>query len=604
MILQTILDRPEASSWHRQLLPKAYFKSLSPEQVQSFLAAFASAIESRSKSKAHSDAHSDAQSEEPPAKFVKISTIKALAQLMQSADFISQRESVKILRSLFQKVTHIDVRCAILDVFLEILGDTSSQHEDIIEVLQDAILVAGSFDERTGPISDEQWLDLYQDGKLPEINADIYDSQTPVLEKLMDLGSDSQALMDRIVVPIIKLSIQNQRRWMEAFLQHIKAELPDITIEVFPPMTIQPHLLWSMIHHNRATLPATIDGISLLDCYSTYILNGMSSPPAVKSVARHILANHTLRNSNAGKYVLAVYNRAVTVQVQEICGLITSLPKDHRKPNGTTRSGLQTLILDAAELLLQHSEDTFEAWDVLIQNFAPPVTRTLSAREAWMTYIRPLLEQIVDLVNELRTTDLLAAPDRQPPVLPSMFLQHLWLLHHRGAIIPCDDILRVLVDIADHPACHIEFAILKAEVLRVEAGLKLGLALGIDGVCNAAEEEGRLHARVGMMAVDLVEALIRAAPKTEGSEGLRAMVGRWCRSEDEEVRMRGVGLRRFLGVKEEGEGREDGWSRDGGGWGTMRGMRVSGGRASMRGRGVRGPLRGIIRAMRGRAGSA
>jgi len=551
MILQTILNRPEASSWHRQLLPKTYFKELSPQQVQDFLTAFATAIESRSKSKAQSDE----QSTEPPAAFVKISTIKALAQLMQGADFISQSGSVKILRSVFRKVTHIDVRCSILDVFLDILGDTSSPHEDIIEVLQDAVLIAGSFDERTGLLSEEQWLNLHQDGNLPDIYADIDNSQTPILQKLMNLGSGSQHLMDRIVVPIVGLSMQNQRRWMEAFLQQNKADLPDVTIADFPTITIQPELLGSLIRSHRSTLPATVAGIFLLDCYSTYILTSMSSPPAFKAVSQHILASHTLRNSPAGKYILAIYDKDISSHTRDICPLISSLPRDHRKANGITTASIQTFILHVAEVLMQHFDNTFEAWDILIRQFAPPVTGSLEVREAWLTYVRPMLEKIVDRVNALRSTDWLNDPSRQPAVLPSTFLQHLWLLHQRGAIIPAGDVFDVLVEIADHAACHIEFATLKAEVLRVEAGLKLGLALSIDAECVASGE--KCQPRVRMMAVDIAEAMVRAAPgkHTEGSKGLREMLGRWCEDDEEEIRTRGLGLRKFLGI-EEGEGVE------------------------------------------------
>ena len=88
LILSTVLDRPDASSWHRQLLKRTFIRDLSAQQAQKLALSFASVVRARldktsSLGKLHPESDKPASSPKP---VIKVTIVKFLAQFLDNAD--------------------------------------------------------------------------------------------------------------------------------------------------------------------------------------------------------------------------------------------------------------------------------------------------------------------------------------------------------------------------------------------------------------------------------------------------------------------------------------------------------------------------------------
>lgn len=91
LVLRTILDRPESSSWHRLFLSPTYLCSLSPSDASGIFMALAGTIETKL------EEQSVARSADARQSTVKITTVKYLAQLLRGANFLSPEDRLNIL---------------------------------------------------------------------------------------------------------------------------------------------------------------------------------------------------------------------------------------------------------------------------------------------------------------------------------------------------------------------------------------------------------------------------------------------------------------------------------------------------------------------------
>jgi len=106
--------------------------------------------------------------------YIKVTTVKYLAQLLGGADFVSAKFAVETLSTLFKVSTHIDIQAAIVESLLEILGGCQNDEasislgNQILEALESTIPVAARLHERY-PLEDEDWEKAKETGKLPAI---------------------------------------------------------------------------------------------------------------------------------------------------------------------------------------------------------------------------------------------------------------------------------------------------------------------------------------------------------------------------------------------------------------------------------------------------
>lgn len=584
MILQVLFDRPDASSWHRLLLPRRFFNRLSPTQDETFLASFCDTIEARMQP---SKSTEDDEKKSVP---VKISTIKAFAQLLHGADYAPPLTSTQMLRRLFQKVNHIDVRTAILDDFLKMLEDTVDLREDILTAIEDVAPIAGGMNERQRVMTWQDWESIGKGDPLPEVSALIDDSNTPLLHRLLTAlshaeGAQKQELMNRVIVPVIKRSMFCQRQWLAAFLRQDQVLLLHgvdvLHLPEFSRMPVQPELLCSLIHNHLDVLPAEIDGVNMLQMYSDFVFANMNPSTLIMAVNQYILDEAPLRNSNAGQYMLTVYNSGLGAFNYNGSFHVVNLLKTPQ--NFTTSSAINMLkdfVFQVAQILLDHNDDTFGQWNAFIDAFepklrmtatgsgheqrietqleiksSPETERNTKVQRAWTENCRPVLIRIIDRIEQLRTPEWQRNPHRVPAVLPPTFAMRLWLLPQPckdHMTIAARDVWQMLTIIVEKALYHEEFTILKSFVLKVVAEDRALLACQLAGLVDDLQDEIGNYDRIDLLAIDLADELLCGASKPMSLEQVsevRFVLDRWLRSVDEGVRKKGLRLVRFLEAK-------------------------------------------------------
>ena len=223
LILSTIIDRPDTSSWHRQFLSSTLLCRLPPAHARHLLTCFAKAIEGKLEEQQINNQSSDGK---PKKLTVKVTTVKYLAQLLHDPQFIPTDDSLDILVSLFQKSAHRDIQIAIVESLLTLLSNNTPNVIDgttqkILEALQAVVPVAGRLNERIDP-QDNDWATLKDSEDLPVI--EDHDAIPPIFNLLRDSVSYSRlpqnicnTLIHTIVLPAFKSSRASHNKWIRVF---------------------------------------------------------------------------------------------------------------------------------------------------------------------------------------------------------------------------------------------------------------------------------------------------------------------------------------------------------------------------------------------------
>jgi hypothetical protein len=100
--------------------------------------------------------------------FVKVTTIKMLAELLRNTEFVDGDLAFGVLSKLLEKAKHVDVRTSTVKSLLSMLSDASTGlAEQILSALESIVPIAGNLDERE-PITEDAWKTAEDTLALPE----------------------------------------------------------------------------------------------------------------------------------------------------------------------------------------------------------------------------------------------------------------------------------------------------------------------------------------------------------------------------------------------------------------------------------------------------
>lgn len=568
LIVRTILDRPDASSWHRQLLTKSFIRSLWPGESQDMISFFASSIleilqhqvtSSGNQQKAEGSTTSS-------DRFVKITTVKFLAQILDDADFVPPEFCVEVLSKLLQTASHLDIRVAVLESMLSRLGrcaDSSSNAltERLMSALEMTIPTLGSLNERK-QTQDADWTEAEKTGKLPEVYEDGGMKAFPPMLNVMfnvltSYGTSSdklrKGLIRRIVLPTIKKSKDLSARWVEMFtLKHLPAGQSIQT----PSFPARPGVLAYIIHNCSGEVPTNI-----LDLYHQFFLTNISPPAGLIQLTNKVNSDIGFRDSNEGQYWLSLYGQGADISTSPIVSILTQPRKSPVVSDGFPISHVQELVFEEAEALHQLSDESFRHWNSFLAPLGPPLARHRSEQDkkAWSVNCKPVILRIIKRIDALRTSAWLQDPNRQPAVLPPILSLRLWLLDYpqlhqssdpaeRCAIFAQQlvSVIRETIDLG--LAHHSKLDEIESAASRClpQDDIRVACYLGnIEPVDSSAQVQEHL------LRVELADALLRKAklPRNMDDEILqeiKTMLQAWRKCELEDVRMREIRLRKHL----------------------------------------------------------
>lgn len=449
LIIRTIITRPDASSWHRILLTLGYLKRLGAHDSERMLLKFATAIGEKLQEQSYVRI-----GEKPGApSIVKVTTVKYLAQLLQEAEFVSASAAVDVLVELFGSATHIDIRIATFESLMSSLketirmkSDSSAQPQDggsltekILKALETVVPVAGSVNERRPP-SEQAWTEAENDPKkLPEPSVCSDETMPPLLTSLLDtaLGSYTRnqpvllkELMERVVLPIVHHSANDQHRWTSIFLRKHEAQKDGLQPQDVPDLPHTPAMIIKLL----MTVPGylSMPWLSQLDKYAKILLD---PPESLKRFNARLKGGNS-KNSPDVEFWLGIYDRSPNDALSTITLPLIDLLLDASRLENTTQprtqaitiERCQTIVLSHLKALLRSYDKRIVVWSRAIDHLQLSTSASKQSNANWIKYIVPLLELVVEAIDTKRSDPAWARDrNRQPAILPHTSRIKLWL---------------------------------------------------------------------------------------------------------------------------------------------------------------------------------
>lgn len=166
LVLRAIIDRPDASSWHRAVLNVGLARKLPARQAQALLSSFANLICLKLEEQAK--LANTPQGGQLPKLIIKVTTVKYLAQILNKADFVAPSFTVDVLSKLLGSISHLDIRVAAVDSLLAMLGQCTEESSTplahrVLSALETTIPLVGGMSERC-LMREQDWLDAERMG--------------------------------------------------------------------------------------------------------------------------------------------------------------------------------------------------------------------------------------------------------------------------------------------------------------------------------------------------------------------------------------------------------------------------------------------------------
>lgn len=571
LVLRSILERPEDSSWHRQLLGKSLVRNLSNNQTQALLSSFALSICEKLASQNRTQERKSKDSDKTTKPLVKVTTVKFLAQFLDDADFVSPGFSVDILSMLFDKATHIDIRTAVVDSVIGRLaqcGDSSGHLiTRLLSALEATVPIIGSLNERNPP-QESHWTEAEQKRKLPKVYSDGRGECLPpilntianaLMYRRISSTEHRRFLIDRVLIPGINRSKSENARWVSLFLsKHAKQQKQP------PSFPVKPEVLAQIVECCYNELPS-----SALDLYHQYFLTITAPTNEIAAFTTKIKDSVSLRDSNEGKHWLSLFTRKQDFSYNVLPRLITFPWKPSQLPeNGTELAHVQDLVFEQATTLLHVHDVNFTHWTDYLAVLEPPTHyQHQDNKNAWVENCKPVLSRIITHIESIRTPEWQRDPNRHPAILPDTFWTKLWLLPYPHLPLSIQasgsdselfarEILAALREIVELGIANYEkFRQLKTALKRCEPEKKVEVALCIDRGAEH-EHDSSDHGDLGdyPLRIELADTLLESVKTSRETdqqiyEHAKGLIERWKGNSDEGVRMRGWRLGEKLGTE-------------------------------------------------------
>jgi hypothetical protein len=365
--------------------------------------------------------------------FVKVTTIKFLAQILRGANFVSQEFVLSVLTRLLRKASHIDVRRAIVSSLLDALKSTYTSpdtSETILATLEVLIPIAGNIRERN-PVTDSEWIMAEETSTLPELpDPTISEPDSPLFKSLLEIVENGPiSLQDtrycgsyvtRIILPILDTLKHQTMKWISIFLR--KHGITEAEIDQFkiPPLPLRMENFEMVLQSCSAHVP-----LSLLEEYIAYLQFTVAPPPSISALNKKLRDNVDSHSSMPVRFWLHHFADPLVVSASE--ALISLFKKPDRLQNQVTANHIQEQFLKLFTLVLWNSGEDMGSLDEMM-NHLWPRSRSNTITKDWAEHSKPIFEAAIMYVEGLRTKEWQKNPERKPQALPDTFKWRMWLL--------------------------------------------------------------------------------------------------------------------------------------------------------------------------------
>ncbi|KXS94031.1 hypothetical protein AC578_1702 [Pseudocercospora eumusae] len=546
LIKEVVLERPMYSSWQRSLVTNGLLNTLPREVAEAFLHDLTEGMQQKMREQA--TRKQDASSLKKP--LIKVTTVKMLSQLFSGAEFIDEDSAIRILISLLSRASHLDVRVSVMESLIDILAKTNSSEirAEIFNALEQYVVPAMSSVNERKPTTAYDWKRAETD--LSELSDVYMENDAAALPPMLAKAFSALRIVDlrheifsRLLIPTLHGSIQSNKTWMTAFFRYLGLGLDEL-----PSLPFKAQMLLRLLDHPDC-LPLREVEVWLQSWTQIY-----EPSPKMLEVTQRVQEDGKLRESNAGKHWLSMFGPNTPRLIYS--RTLGPLLKDTwtARLDGPSIQHLQNLSMRQAATILRNSDSSFGDWMGLIRSLHAPVWHS-GAFAIWYTNARPLLQELVNQVESLRTQEWQRSQDRSPRMLPDTLFIRLPLVlppdtgSHQGDLNQLHNGLMALLQelCTSQRAYGDRYAQFSAFVR--------GIGFNSDDRVTIAVMFGSLDASdldpaqgwniFKDLRIDLAKQLLEMA-SVPASDDLRRraveMVQRWSQSMDEDTRMVGIRL--------------------------------------------------------------
>ncbi|RGP71099.1 hypothetical protein FLONG3_7227 [Fusarium longipes] len=572
-IRDLILDDDQeasSSSWHRQLLGPSFLSILPRRDAEGFLRTMGGAIREKMREQNHAtDLREEEKNPEKkverssrkPGAFVKVTTVKMLAQLLQRNLFIDPSSSCEILVGLLSEARHIDIRNVILKSLLDTMEDQgcpSNIRDQIFAALEEYVVpVVSQLNERRG-LTESDWAMALEGGPLPVIG------QASLLDLLIErtrLAKLDKSRLAQLVMGAIERSAANNTRWLNLFMVRNNFSLN--ANENLPKLPV--HLV-QLSKAFTQLMPYTPK--SLYKMVEEATLNNIEPSSGIKAITKAIQEDRELFNSDAGKHWLSQFssdnvelNRHNIQFVPFNVAVLLQQGSEHRDSklngDGVSRAELQTLVIQCSTRMLVAGQA-----GQIVSLVRRLCAERLKSRENWETWhanCLPVIETIILKTKEAQTRQFTEMDERH--MLPNIFTLRMMTLpiplpdateeEEKTFVEGLYELIENLAGRQNYPY-HTDLERLKAEV----NNWPLTQSFGRFAIDLATVQGYNLNSKAQPSLVDYLRweivghLLSRANGPKEAATRVRELLSEWLRFKDEGIRTMGVNLERSLQNKE------------------------------------------------------
>ncbi|KAJ4407437.1 hypothetical protein N0V82_009927 [Gnomoniopsis sp. IMI 355080] len=436
LVVQTIMDRPDASSWHRQLLSAGFLKRLRAKEAHDVLINLAKTISDKLEEQSYVQVgvETEPAKHAPPKSLVKVTTVKYLAQLLNNADFVPNETAVEVLVELFKNAQHRDIRLAALESLLGLLDRLCTESkaewadnptiETIMAALETMVPVVGSINENRPP-RDEDWFRAETTGVLPEVT----DSPLPPLmdgllsasvgRRYQGLKVMQTAFVKRLFLPILRQSQLEHGKWIRLFLVKYKAPFAESDVPLAPVAV----LAWNHALTNYYPLVAP----AILTDFNAYAVHKIVPDARIRQFTAALYTNVELRKRGEVQHWIRMFGSRVDSFAQTGTKILLDVLQTNYDTTNTSGDYLSLIdiILQHASLFLDHYEECPRVWEDFMGCLAPaldwPGVWNAEKFRLWQDTLGIIVRRFSDELRQRRV-------QRTAEILPRRTKLELWLL--------------------------------------------------------------------------------------------------------------------------------------------------------------------------------
>ncbi|KAL5346526.1 hypothetical protein ACLOAV_008797 [Pseudogymnoascus australis] len=426
LAVRVVEKMPGSSSWHRKLISVGLCRRLcsthAEEMLQNFSCFILASIERQHANNETEKVGRGLGLDPNEKQYVKVTTLKLLAELLQSGNFVSGEISLDILQSLFVKSNHIDVKAAALGAIIDLLGKNVRLGLEpdirVYNALTSFADAAAGPDERS-VVSEAEWIAAENGGPLPNC-----DDHRPLLDLfLMAKGKIPAKFHDdyvrSVLLKIFDKSTRQHTRWMRIFLGRCKLSTKEAPVALFGPF---------IDNYENKLLSSWSDCIS-----KDYLLRSRELSMGYRDCER--LA-HIEKELNAGDPTLAETDAGMhwnnylrgrmdyKLAFETLGQLVMSKDLQPRFPNGITLEDVEEEYFQRVTIAAREPRYGLDGNPIVsLKPFEFAINILLSRSDAgnMPESRRRLLERIVADVRDLHSQTWPEGSPEKPPLLPSLW---------------------------------------------------------------------------------------------------------------------------------------------------------------------------------------